>query len=115
MPLVENMKSAPECAIYRQSLLHASGSQIIVTGRQNDRDGDVGIGIFFNPVLYHPPERVATHDGSNHGIVANRKLRAGNTVALDYSVAGAWSGSGDRGSAAASVRRRQGDCRENRS
>ncbi len=72
----------------------ASGSQIIVTGRQNDRDGDVGIGIFFNPVLYHPPERVATHDGSNHGIVANRKLRAGNTVALDYSVAGAWSGSG---------------------
>ena len=54
----------------------------------------MGIGIFFNPVLYHPPERVATHDGSNHGIVANRKLRAGNTVALDYSVAGAWSGSG---------------------
>jgi hypothetical protein len=70
--------------------------QITVTGKQNERDSDIGIGIFFDPAAYAAPAQVRTQDGPNHGIAATRTLKAGESRTLEYAVAGAWSGSGIR-------------------
>jgi uncharacterized protein DUF4861 len=71
-----------------------SPGHVIVTGRQNQRDGDIGLGFYYDPQAFTTPTNVQTEDGGNHALVSRNKLRAGETVSADYSVAGAWSGSG---------------------
>jgi hypothetical protein len=71
----------------------ASG-QVIVTGQQNARDGEVGLGLYFDPANYSNVISVHTADGSNQAVAAHDKLRAGHAVEQVYAVAGAWSGSG---------------------
>jgi hypothetical protein len=68
--------------------------QAIVTGRQNQRDGDIGLGLFYETKAFSPLTAVQTEEGGNHGLVLREKLSAGQALAFDYSVAGAWSGSG---------------------
>ena len=75
------------------SVANAPG-QVIVTGRQNQRDGDIGLGLYYDPQAFGPPSIVQTEDGGNHALVLRKKLRAGQAVSVDYSVEGAWSGSG---------------------
>lgn len=68
--------------------------QVIVTGRQNERDGDIGLGLFYQSEAFSPAMLVQTEEGGNHALVLREKLVAGRALTMDYSVAGAWSGSG---------------------
>jgi hypothetical protein len=68
--------------------------QLVVTGRQNQRDGDIGLGLFYEPAAFGPVTSVRTAEGTNHGLVSQSRLVPGGIVRLDYSVAGVWSGSG---------------------
>ena len=68
--------------------------QFIVTGRQNQRDGDIGLGLFYEAAAFDPVSSVRTQEGTNHGLVSRSRLTPGRVVTMDYSVAGAWSGSG---------------------
>jgi hypothetical protein len=72
----------------------ASPGHVIVTGRQNQRDGAIGLGLYYDPQAFGTPTIVQTEDGGNHALVLRNKLRAGEVVSADYSVEGAWSGSG---------------------
>jgi hypothetical protein len=68
--------------------------QIVVTGRQNPRDGDIGLGFFYDAEAFGPVVAVQTEEGSNHAVIVRDKLTAGQAIAADYAIAGAWSGSG---------------------
>lgn len=68
--------------------------QLVVTGKQNARDGEIGLGLYFDPARYTSVAPVRTADGSNRAVIAKEKLAPGRTVVEDYGVAGAWSGSG---------------------
>lgn len=68
--------------------------QLIVTGRQNARDGDVGLAIYFDPSQYSPASAIHTADGPNHAVIAKVRLSPGITPQQSYAAAGAWSGSG---------------------
>ena len=67
---------------------------LVVTGRQNQRDGDIGLGLFYEPAAFGPVATIRTQEGTNHGIVSRSRLVPGRIATLDYSVAGTWSGSG---------------------
>jgi hypothetical protein len=71
-----------------------SPGHVIATGRQNQRDGDIGLGFYYDPQAFTTPTIVQTEDGGNHALILRNKLRTGEVVSADYSVAGAWSGSG---------------------
>ncbi len=68
--------------------------QLIVTGRQNARDGEVGLAIYFDPTRYSPASAIRTADGSNHAVIGKVRLSPGTTSQQSYAAAGAWSGSG---------------------
>jgi hypothetical protein len=68
--------------------------QVIVTGRQNKRDGDIGLGLFYQSEAFSPAIHLQMEEGGNHALLLGEKLAAGRVLAMDYSVAGAWSGSG---------------------
>jgi hypothetical protein len=71
-----------------------TSEQVIVTGRQNPRDGDIGLGLFYKPQAFEPLTSVRTDDGGNHALILRTRLTAGQAVAATYDVSGAWSGSG---------------------
>lgn len=72
----------------------SSSGEVTVAGQQNARDGEVGLGLYFDPARYSSVISVRTADGSNHAVAARDKLRPGHAVEQVYAVAGAWSGSG---------------------
>ncbi|HEY3458337.1 MAG TPA: DUF4861 family protein [Bryobacteraceae bacterium] len=72
----------------------SDAGQLIVTGRQNARDGDVGLAIYFDPTQYSPASTIQTADGSNHAVIGKARLSPGITSQQSYAAAGAWSGSG---------------------
>ncbi len=74
-------------------LSHATG-RLIVTGRQNARDGDIGIATYFNPEHFSRPQVIKTVDGTNQAVVSNKSLSAGTSAYIEYAAAGAWKGSG---------------------
>jgi hypothetical protein len=72
----------------------SAAGQAIVTGQQNARDGEVGLGLYFDAADYSKVILVPTADGSNQAVAARDKLRPGHAVKQVYAVAGAWGGSG---------------------
>ncbi len=76
-----------------QKLSHGPG-RLIVTGRQNARDGDIGIAAFFNPEHFSSPMVITTVDGSNQAVTSRKPITAGSSVQIEYAAAGAWNGSG---------------------
>lgn len=68
--------------------------RLVVTGRQNVRDGEIGLGLFYDAAQFGPLGTVATADGPNHSLVYRQKLAAGQSVRFEYAAAGAWGGSG---------------------
>ncbi len=72
----------------------SDAGQLIVTGRQNARDGDVGLAIYFDPTQYSPASTIQTADGSNRAVIGKARLSPGITSQQSYAAAGAWSGSG---------------------
>ncbi|HMJ61464.1 MAG TPA: DUF4861 family protein, partial [Bryobacteraceae bacterium] len=78
----------------------ASGSvssdsgELIVTGQQNVRDGQIGLAIYFDPSKYSSVSAVRTSDGSNRAVIGNIRVSPGRASEQIYAAAGAWSGSG---------------------
>ncbi|HEY7208789.1 MAG TPA: DUF4861 family protein [Bryobacteraceae bacterium] len=70
--------------------------QLIVTGRQNARDGAIGLAIYFDPAQYSAAVNVNTADGSNRAVIHKVRLSSGEASSQTYSAAGTWSGSGIR-------------------
>jgi hypothetical protein len=68
--------------------------ELIVTGQQNARDGQIGLAIYFDRAQYSAVSAVRTPDGSNRAVIGNGKLGPGHAVEQVYAAAGAWSGSG---------------------
>src|SRR6185437_11874484 len=68
--------------------------ELIVTGRQNARDGQVGLAIYFDPMQYSPASAIHTADGTNRAVIGKVRLGPGVTSRQSYAAAGAWSGSG---------------------
>lgn len=67
--------------------------QLIVTGKQNDRDGNIGLGLYYNPADFSNPIQAPTAEDNNHAVIRNKKLAPGQSVSGEYAVSGAWSGS----------------------
>lgn len=76
-----------------ESLLPGPG-QIILTGKQNERDGVIGLGLFFDPSRFATSAPVRTPESLNRAVIATERLGPGSTVRGQYAVSGAWSGSG---------------------
>jgi hypothetical protein len=68
--------------------------ELIVTGQQNARDGQIGLAIYFEPGAYSSVSAVRTSDGLNRAVIGNVRLSPGRASELIYAAAGAWSGSG---------------------
>lgn len=71
----------------------AAGDQLIVTGKQNARDGDIGLGLYYDNAAFSKPEQIRTAEDGNHAVILNSKLMAGQSTMGSYAIAGAWSGS----------------------
>ena len=72
----------------------SSPGELIVTGQQNARDGQIGLAIYFDPSKYSSVSAVRTSDGSNHAVIGNGRVGPGHASEQIYAAAGAWSGSG---------------------
>lgn len=68
--------------------------ELIITGSQNVRDGEVGLAIYFDPTQYSPASIIRTADGSSRAVIGKVRLSPGTTSQQNYAAAGAWSGSG---------------------
>lgn len=68
--------------------------QLVVTGRQNARDGEIGLAIYFDPGQYSSASAIYTPDGSNRAVIGKVRLNRGSASEQTYAAAGAWSGSG---------------------
>ena len=68
--------------------------QLIVSGQQNARDGQIGLAIYFDANKYSPVSAVRTSDGSNRAVIGNIRVSPGRASEQIYAAAGAWSGSG---------------------
>jgi hypothetical protein len=68
--------------------------ELIVTGQQNVRDGQIGLAIYFDPSKYSPVSVVRTSDGSNQAVIGNGRVAPGHASEQSYAAAGAWSGGG---------------------
>jgi hypothetical protein len=68
--------------------------ELIATGQQNVRDGQIGLAIYFDPGKYAPVSAVRTPDGSNRAVIGNATVGAGHVSEQIYAAAGAWSGTG---------------------
>ena len=51
--------------------------ELIVTGQQNARDGQIGLAIYFDPNPYSSASAVRTPDGSNRAVISNSRLGPG--------------------------------------
>jgi len=76
-----------------ESFLPASG-QMIVTGRQNRRDGVIGLAVYFDEAQFSLAPQVATAESTNRVIVDRLKVGPQGAVRGEYAAAAAWSGSG---------------------
>jgi hypothetical protein len=72
----------------------STSGELIVTGQQNARDGQIGLAIYFDPSKYSSVSPVRTADGSNRAVIGNGRLGPGRASEQVYAAAGAWSGSG---------------------
>ena len=52
----------------------ASPGHVIVTGRQNQRDGAIGLGLYYDPQAFRTPTIVQTEDGGNHALVLRKSF-----------------------------------------
>jgi len=68
--------------------------ELVVTGQQNARDGQIGLAIYFDPGKYSSVSAVRTSEGSNRAVIGNLKVGPGHAAEQVYAAAGAWSGSG---------------------
>jgi hypothetical protein len=75
------------------SLLPAPG-RLIVSGQQNQRDGKIGLALYFDKKHFTPVAPIHTPDARNQAVVSNLRLKAGQAVSGEYTAAAAWSGSG---------------------
>jgi uncharacterized protein DUF4861 len=68
--------------------------ELIVTGQQNARDGQIGLAIYFEPSRYSPVSTIRTSDGLNRAVMGSVRLSPGRASEQIYAAAGDWSGSG---------------------
>lgn len=76
-----------------ESLLPAPG-RLIVTGQQNQRDGKIGLALYFDDKHFTSIAPIRTSESSNQAVVSNVRLKPGQAVSGEYTAAAAWSGSG---------------------
>ena len=76
-----------------ESLLPAAG-RLIVTGQQNQRDGKIGLALYFDNKQFTSIAPIRTSESSNQAVISNTRLKPGEAVSGEYTVAAAWSGSG---------------------
>jgi hypothetical protein len=76
-----------------ESRLPGSG-RLIVSGKQNERDGVVGLGLYFDPADFPSAAEVRTSECGNRAVIHKDRLAAGQAVRGEYTVAAAWKGSG---------------------
>jgi hypothetical protein len=76
-----------------ESLLPAPG-RLIVTGQQNQRDGKIGLALYFDKKQFTSIAPIRTSESSNQAVVSNVQLKPGQAVSGEYTAAAAWSGSG---------------------
>lgn len=68
--------------------------RLIATGSQNERDGKIGLGFYYDPAAWGRSLTVQTKEGANHAVLFAGELEAGRAVTGRYAVVGAWAGSG---------------------
>jgi len=87
-----------------ESLLPAPG-RLIVTGQQNQRDGKIGLALYFDEKQFWSSAPVRTSESSNQAVVSKTQLKPGQAVSGEYTATAAWSGSGikDPGTALAAL------------
>ena len=63
--------------------LSSDPGDLIVTGRQNARDGEIGLAIYFDPTQYSAASVIHTADGSNRAVIGKVRLESRNRIATD--------------------------------
>jgi hypothetical protein len=76
-----------------ESLLPAPG-RLIVAGQQSQRDGKIGLALYFDDKQFTSFAPVRTSESSNQVVISNVHLEPGQAVNGEYTVAAAWRGSG---------------------
>lgn len=76
-----------------ESRLPGNG-RLIVSGKQNERDGVVGLGLFFDPADFPDAAEIRTSECANQAVIYKKRLAPGQTVRGEYALAAAWKGSG---------------------
>ncbi|HXE15181.1 MAG TPA: DUF4861 family protein [Bryobacteraceae bacterium] len=76
-----------------ESLSPAPG-RLIVSGQQNQRDGKIGLALYFDDKHFTSIAAIPTSDSRNQAVVGNVRLKPGQAVSGEYTAAAAWSGSG---------------------
>jgi hypothetical protein len=76
-----------------ESLLPAPG-RLIVAGQQNQRDGRIGLALYFDEKRFTSIAPIRTSESNNQAVISNISLKPGQAVSGEYTAAAAWSGSG---------------------
>jgi hypothetical protein len=74
-------------------LLPAPG-RLIVAGQQNQRDGKIGLALYFDEKRFTSTAPIRTSESNNQAVISNVRLKPGQAVSGEYTAAAAWSGSG---------------------
>lgn len=76
-----------------ESLLPEPG-RLIVAEQQNQRDGKIGLALYFDDRHFTSIAPIRTSESSNQAVISNVRLKPGQAVSGEYTAAAAWSGSG---------------------
>lgn len=76
-----------------QRIENAPG-RLLVCGTEDPKAGRLGLAMFFDPKDVDRSETVASQEAGNEAVILARKLKGGEAVTFQYSVAGCWAGGG---------------------
>jgi hypothetical protein len=65
-------------------------SRLIVVGKQNERDGALGLALYYDRAQYPVDAAVRTTESMNQAVVHNSRLAPGRAVRGEYALAAAW-------------------------
>ncbi len=70
-----------------ESIASASG-RLIIVGKQNERDGVIGLGLYYDPGCVSGSAVVRTTESMNQVVISQTRVGPGQTVTGEYAVAG---------------------------
>ncbi len=68
--------------------------RLIVSGKQNERDGVVGLGLYFDAADFPDTAEIRTSECANQAVIFKKRLAPGQALRGEYTLAAAWKGSG---------------------